>query len=437
MPYSRLLRSILATVTLIFCVSLASAAEPAAPTTLPVGGTAGPILKKGDRLVIVGDSITQQKLYSRFIDDYLTMCAPQLDVWIFQLGWSGETAGGFLDRFDTDLAPLKPNVITTCYGMNDGGYREFDVNVGKTYFDNMTRLIQKAKTLGAIAVVGSPGAVDSTTYEKDAKIAAVYNNTLANLRDLAQKVASEQGQTFADVHDPLMKTMTAVKAALGQNVPVCGTDGVHPGPNGHLVMAYAFLKAMGFDGNLGTITVDLAGQTEATDGHKVLSAKDGTVELESTRYPFCFPADQKNPEGLRNVLAHVPFNQDLNRFTLVVKNLKADSATVTWGKETKTFSKEQLAKGINLAAEFLDNPFCETWAKVDTAIIARQNFETTMIKGNNRALASMATLFANDAEAAAAVKLLQARMMPRDESLREQVQKARTPVRHTLVISIQ
>ena len=36
-------------------------------------------------------------------------------------------------------------------------------------------------------------------------------------------------------------------------------DGVHPAANGHLIMAYAFLKGLGCDGNVGTITLDLAG----------------------------------------------------------------------------------------------------------------------------------------------------------------------------------
>ncbi len=46
------------------------------------------------------------------------------------------------------------------------------------------------------------------------------------------------------------------------------------GPNGHLVMAYAYLKGLGCDGNIGTITVDLdAKKAEATDGHKIVFDK--------------------------------------------------------------------------------------------------------------------------------------------------------------------
>src|SRR2546423_1624225 len=56
----------------------------------------GLLLKNGDRLAICGDSITEQKEYSRIMETYLTVCEPQLGVAVRQYGWSGETASGFL-----------------------------------------------------------------------------------------------------------------------------------------------------------------------------------------------------------------------------------------------------------------------------------------------------------------------------------------------------
>ena len=48
------------------------------------------ILREGDRLAICGDSITEQKMYSRLLETYLTACVPQLHVTVRQLGWSVE-----------------------------------------------------------------------------------------------------------------------------------------------------------------------------------------------------------------------------------------------------------------------------------------------------------------------------------------------------------
>ena len=57
----------------------------------------GPLLlRRGDRLAIVGDSITEQRMYSRLIETYLTACMPQLEITARQYGWSGEKTDGFL-----------------------------------------------------------------------------------------------------------------------------------------------------------------------------------------------------------------------------------------------------------------------------------------------------------------------------------------------------
>ena len=156
----------------------------------------------------------------------------------------------------------------------------------------------------------------------------MYNKTLGEERDIAKEVAAKEGVVFADVFDPMVDVMTKAKAKYGKKYHVAGGDGVHPGHNGHLVMAYAFLKALGVDGNIGTITVDLAtGNADATDGHKVLSAGQGTVEIESTRYPFCFYGDKlDDPNSTKGVLEFLPFNQELNRLTLVVKGVPADAS---------------------------------------------------------------------------------------------------------------
>src|SRR5882757_532963 len=76
-------------------------------------------LQAGDMVAICGDSITEQKQYSVFIEDYLLMCQPAPDLKAHQFGWSGEKADGFLGRMSAEVLPFAPTVATTCYGMND------------------------------------------------------------------------------------------------------------------------------------------------------------------------------------------------------------------------------------------------------------------------------------------------------------------------------
>ncbi len=287
---------------------------------------AKPVLVTGDRLAIIGDSITEQKIYSRFMEDYLTACTPQLNLWIIQLGWSGETAAGFLARMTPDLLSLKTTVITTCYGMNDGGYSPYKAITGEKYTRSMTDLVERAKKADVrVAIVGSPGIVGkdwpkNTFFVNSGVTSAVYNDTLAKLTEIDRHLAAREAMVFADLNDQMKETVDAAQAANGKKYAVCGGDGIHPGPNGHLIMAYSFLKAMGIDGQIAVITIDMNGSTQTTPGHKVIQSSNGKVEIESTRYPFCFPRDPfHRNDSAESILPFLPFNQDLNRFMLVVR----------------------------------------------------------------------------------------------------------------------
>ena len=153
----------------------------------------GSVLKKGHRVAIVGDSITEQKLYSKYIELYLTACLSDLDLHVIQLGWSGETAPGFANRMNNDLLPWKPDVVTTCYGMNDGGYRAYDESIGKRYAASMTDIVGRLKKIGATVVVGGPGAVDLNFFKNPNTKPEVYNNNLSQLSGLAKKLAETEG----------------------------------------------------------------------------------------------------------------------------------------------------------------------------------------------------------------------------------------------------
>ncbi len=235
---------------------------------------AEPRLQSGDYVAVIGDSITEQQLYSLYIEDYLLMCQPARDLRVTQFGWGGETAPGFANRMANDMLRFGATVATTCFGMNDGRYAPMNPSTGEAYRNGQKSVVRQLKEAGVrFIVVGSPGCVDADTFgNHNAERAKMYNETLSAMRDVARQVAQEEGVAFANVLDPMIDVMTKTKAKYGRDYHLAGGDGVHPDRNGHLVMAYAFLKALGCDGNIGSITVDLKqGQAEASDGHKVLS----------------------------------------------------------------------------------------------------------------------------------------------------------------------
>lgn len=388
----------------------------------------GPLLlKEGDKLAIIGDSITEQKMYSRIIETYLTVCVPELKVTARQFGWSGETAEGFLRRMTNDCLRFQPTIATLCYGMNDHKYRPFDVENAKWYAEKYSAVAKSLENSGARVVVGSPGCVGkvpawthSNAFTRDE-----LNVNLLAFRDIDIKIADDASARFADVFWPMFKAGYEGQERYGgtnESYNISGKDGVHPGWAGHVIMAYAFLKAMGLDGDLGTLTVDLAAQTaSATAGHTVESFTNNELTVVSTKFPFCADGETNSDNSIRSGATLIPFFEDLSRFRLIVINAAATNYLVIWGATTNIYTATQLAAGVNLAADFVINPFSEPFKKVDEAVAAKQAYETKQIRQIFHGAEGRADM-------AKAVERTEAERAP----LAAAIVTAMVPVRHTI-----
>jgi lysophospholipase L1-like esterase len=282
-----------------------------------------------------------------------------------------------LFRLDFDVLPFKPTVVTTCYGMNDGRYTALTDDIANTYRKNQTGIVESLKAHGVrVIILGSPKPVDLYTFKKPDTSAEIYNKNLGALADIDKEIAAKEGVIYCDVFGAFTAAAAKAKAQYGPTYNM-GGDGVHPGPDGHLVMAYAFLKSLGCDGAIGTITVDFAAnKAQGTTGHEIVSCQNGTVTVKSTRYPFCFDGRPDSPDATpAAMLKNVPFNEDLNRYMLVVKGLTTPKTKITWGDVSKEFNSSDLDKGINLAAEFLANPFYKQFMIVDHAVHTQEDDE--------------------------------------------------------------
>ena len=381
------------------------------------------LLKAGDRLAICGDSITEQKMYSRIMETYLTACVPELKITVRQHGWSGETADGFLRRMKADCLRFSPTVATTCYGMNDYRYRPYEEAIDRWYGEKYTAVVRTFKAAGVRVVLGSPGCVGKVASWVKPQLGTLeeHNLHLCRLRDVDIEIAAREGIRFADVFWPMFTQGFTARQKYGPDYALPGHDGVHPNWAGHLVMAYAFLKAMKLDGDLGTLNVDLQkGSATATGGHKIESFQDGLLSITSRRYPFCGAGEVNKDGAIRSGMTLVPFNAELNRFRLVVRGGAAKEYHVTWGKTTKTYTAEQLARGVNLADDFAENPFSAAFREVDEAVAAKQAFETQEMKGilHGKKDGMQAALEKAEAERAALAAKIQAAMVPVTHTIR-------------------
>ncbi|MFO0921785.1 MAG: DUF2891 family protein [Pirellulales bacterium] len=343
-------------------------------------------LRKGDRLAVIGDSITEQKMYSRIIETYLLACNPQLELDIRQLGWSGERLDGFLKRMDQDCLRFQPTVATLCYGMNDSRYRPYDDGNGVLYQKLLEQILDRFQNQGVRTIVGSPGCAGKIATWVKSRTGTLdeHNLHLCALRDIALRTAQERKLPFADIFWPMYQSQILAPdryASADRPYEVAGKDGVHPGWAGQVIMAHAFLKSMRLDGNLASFTWDAAdNKLTCSEGHTIQSQQSSTFLIQSTRYPFCADGPLDRDDSMRSGMTLVPFHHDLNRFQLSIAQPKAKQYRVQWGEYQQVFDAETLLKGINLPEAFPQNPFSTNFEKVSAAVLAKQSFETQQIK---------------------------------------------------------
>jgi len=363
------------------------------------------------------------------METYLTVALPEMNISVRQFGWSGEQASGFLQRMTNDVLRFHPTVATTCYGMNDHYYRPYQPAIGQAYASNMTDIVLAFKAAGTRVIAGSPGCMGlkNPPWNNIRGTPKERNINLCVLRDIDIDIAGVENIGFADVFWDMYLAQDRARQWYGANYNLAGKDSVHPGWAGHLVMAYAFLKALDVPGDIGAFTVDLAAnKASVSKGHQLISYHDGALTVKSTRYPFCAAGPANADDSIRSGMTLVPFNQDLNRLILVVKGGKAGSYLVTWGANSRLYTAPQLARGVNLAADFETNPFSDAFAAVDQAVARKQDFETIQIK----------QLFHGDAGKADMEKTV-------DDSEKERaplaaaIRTALAPVTHTLTITPQ
>jgi lysophospholipase L1-like esterase len=343
---------------------------------------AGPVLRPGDRLAICGDSITEQRRYSQIIETYLTVAVPELNVSTRQFGWSGEQASGFVARITNDVLRFDPTVATTCYGMNDHRYRPYTEEIGRAYRSNSIAMVEAFKGAGTRLILGSPGCMGYNRARRQNTGSAQDSNlSLCQLRNIDIQIAQTEHVGLADVFWPMFRSEWQARQLYGSNYAVAGKDGIHPNWAGHLIMAYAFLKALNVPGEIGVFTVDLkSNKAKVSNGHELVSLNQGVLTVRSFRYPFCAGGATNDDNSIRSGMSLVPFNQFFNRLMLVVKRGKAQNYKITWGNASKTYSAAQLRRGVNLADDFPDNPFSEAFGNVDKAVAAKQAYETRQIK---------------------------------------------------------
>lgn len=242
-------------VQMLGCALSAHAAQDSspAPPTIPTGID----LQDGDTLVFLGDSITHQRLYTQYVEDFFYTRFPHRRIHFHNAGIGGARAWDALQRVSRDVLDYKPRYVTILLGMNDGSYQPFDADIFQTYHDDMRALVAKLREGGAIPILMSPTMFDARAARSrnrwDEAMLSQYNGVLAYYGKWLQYQAVENGTSFVDMFG-LLNKLTLEQRKQDASFTLI-RDAIHPDAPGQLVMAYAMIDDLGLRKALSSIRV--------------------------------------------------------------------------------------------------------------------------------------------------------------------------------------
>ena len=293
-------------------------------------------IKHADLWVMVGDSITAQRLHTVYFEAYCQTRFPQHHLRFRNSGVGGDTIPRALNRFPWDVQDWGPTVISVELGMNDSGAGPDST---AQFIDQMKEMLRRIRDTHARPVLLAPSPVNDGTTSPSLE---GRNVTLDRYSTALGALAGERGLPWADQFHALLDRWGSNKdVSLGGNP-------VHPGPTGQLMMAAALLMELNAPSQVSSAVFDAETKT-LVDAQRCdisrLSFSAGRVRFERLDATLPMPI----PTAAADALKLMPEILTLSDYTLTVKNLSPGQYAVKIDGETvATLDAQTLAEGFNL-----------------------------------------------------------------------------------------
>jgi lysophospholipase L1-like esterase len=329
--------------------------------------------KDGDVVVMIGDSITEQHLYSNYVEMFTVTRFPSWKLTFRNVGIGGDRSPGGNGRFKRDVLVHKPTAMTVDFGMNDGGYGGFREDLFKAYKNGLEGIAEQAKVANIRVAWVTPQPLDGA--EPGSTALTGYNQTLERFSMEGVKAVAEQsGGLFVDQFHPYLAVLDKARSQDDKYERITAGDAVHPGPPGQVLMAAAILKGLSFPRLVSSVEIDGAGKKVVAANNcqaKDVVEKNGGIQFErlDSALPF-FPSEAIS------ILTYSPVLEDLNDYGLRVSGLAAGRYQVSLGgQKVAVHTAEELSKGVNLAAAALANgPVADQVQAIKAAIEAKNRY---------------------------------------------------------------
>jgi lysophospholipase L1-like esterase len=201
-------------------------------------------LKKGERIVFLGDSITQQGNrqggYVALVRGKLTAEHADLGVEVIGAGISGNKVPDLQKRLDRDVLGKNPSLVVVYIGINDVWHSVRGRGTDKSaYEDGLRDLIARIRDADARVVLCTPSVIGEKTDGTND-----LDKMLDEYAAISRKVAADSKVQLLDLRQEFLEHL---KAHNPDNKPkgILTGDGVHLNAAGNEFVAAQVLGALG------------------------------------------------------------------------------------------------------------------------------------------------------------------------------------------------
>lgn len=218
----------------------------AAGFCLVAQGDSQQVLKKGDRIIFLGDSITQAgvgaKGYVTLIKNTLAEKHKDLAIEVIGAGISGNKVPDLQKRLDRDVLKRNPTLVVIYIGINDVWHGENDPARGtspenfEAGLKDIVGLIQKS---GARVILCTPSVIGELPAG-----ANKLDKKLDDYADISRKVAKDTGAPLCDLRKAFVDHLQKVNTDRKER-GLLTSDRVHLNEAGNRFVADIILKCLG------------------------------------------------------------------------------------------------------------------------------------------------------------------------------------------------
>lgn len=201
-------------------------------------------LKKDDRIVFLGDSITaggvRENGYVTLVANAIAECHGDLGIEVIGAGISGHKVPDCQKRLETDVLDKKPTIVVIYIGINDVWHWNRDAGTTKEQFEEgLHDLIKRSQDVGARVILCTPSVIGEKTDGSNR-----FDAMLEEYSGISRKVAAGTDSQMVDLRREFLAYLKQHNKENNEK-NVLTTDGVHLNPAGNRFVADCVLEALG------------------------------------------------------------------------------------------------------------------------------------------------------------------------------------------------